>query len=445
MVRYFNLFKTRTGKYRMAKVSLAVLIGSVLMLGLVSCTAATGAGSTPTVVFTPPPATSTVSSAPVCETRGVWLNPEAFFGQFCDDPQDADCQPLARGDARVISRINTLLDQLESAHINTLFVASPQVGENCGWANRFVFEDFVSAAQQRGFSLHLWVINKSRPDPACAEDFQADFTDPQEKYRQADWIMELLRQYGQYFDGVHFDYIRYSEWEAVDRNKMGTTQPGTGEEIGVSATVKQVHQMLQQNYPHIKLSAAVLPAEPAYARSQLVRSKIIWQEDVPEWYQDWFAANPGNWYALQADYSSVPLHMKYQQDAIGWLRAGAMDAIIPMNYTLDDAQWNTETEAWKSMSSFQTNNFDKVFMGLRWGKDYNSDPANVIRKIEFGRSIGVKGFVIFELGEWDADADSGQGNFVDDSPLIRLLTVDSEENHFQAPFRDAVASCLAAR
>ena len=82
-------------------------------------------------------------------------------------------------------------------------------------------------------------------------------------------------------------------------------------------------------------------------------------------------------------------------------------------------------------------------MGLFWSKGYNSDPALVTQKIEYGRSIGLKGFVIFQLAEWDRDANNGEGAFIDDSPLLNLLTVDSAANNYQAPFKEPIDSCLA--
>ncbi len=341
------------------------------------------------------------------------------------------------------ARINTLLDQLDSAHLNTLFVASPKVGENCGWANRYAFEDFIAMAKERGFSLHLWIINKARADPTCNEKAQIDFTDPQEKYRQAAWVQDLLGLYANYLDGVHLDYIRYSDWEKIDKDKMGDNRPDSGDAIGVSATVMQIHQVLQDNYPNFKLSAAVLPVESAYASSHRQSGSVVWDEAVPKWYQDWFAAYPDSWYSRRIGSNGVPLHMKYQQDPVGWIRANFIDVIIPMNYTLDTKQWDAESDYWKSFTTFEQNNFSRVFMGLRWGKDNQADPGKVIEKIEYGRSIGLQGFVIFEFSEWDEDVNNGAGGYVDDTALINLLTVDSAANHFHAPYKAPIRSCMA--
>jgi uncharacterized lipoprotein YddW (UPF0748 family) len=419
----------------------------LFVLGLAACvwqgSSKSGASlkDVPNSSLTPADQAIAVPNEISCEARGVWVSPGAFYGYYCDDPQGTNCWPLARGDAKVIARINALLDQLEKAHLNTIFVPSPKMGENCGWVNRYAFEDFIALAKQRGFSLQLWVINKARSDPGCSDHSQVDFTDPQEKYRQADWVATLLARYADYFDGVHLDYIRYTDWAPVDKNKMGALQPGTDEEIGVSATVNQIHHMLREQYPRLELSAAVFPAEPAYAETGSVTSKAAWREDIPVWYQDWFAAHPGSWYDQRSDYKEVPEFMKYQQDPISWLRENAIDYVIPMNYTMDTGQWSTQSDYWKSFASYEQNNFDKIWMGLRWGKDYQASPEQVIRKIEYGRSIGLRGFAIHEFSAWDAAANGGQGDFVDDTTLIDLLSVDLPGNNFHAPFKEPLRPC----
>jgi len=56
----------------------------------------------------------------------------------------------------------------------------------------------------------------------------------------------------------------------------------------------------------------------------------------------------------------------------------------------------------------------------------------VVRKIRYGRSIGMNGFVIFILANHETD----------DSALIDALTVDSATNGNDAPFKEWVPSCL---
>ena len=393
--------------------------------------------------LTPEGETPTADTPEACEVRAAWVNPLAFGGYYCDDPAEEECWPTKRGDPRVIARINVLLIQLHSAHLNTLFVASPSINGSCGWANRFAFEDFIRLAQKRGFSLHLWVANKERSDPAC-NDSQVDFTDPQEKYLQADWIVSLMQRYGRYFDGVHLDFIRYSDWGPIEKEKMGSVDPVTGEEIGVSAAVKQIYRALQEDYPGKKLTASVKTLEPDYAEANRKWDAVDWEEDVPQWFSEWFDSNPGNWYAkANPVYETVPLQMKYQQDAISWLRESFIDGLMVMQFTIDDDQWIRELGYWKTFTSYKQDSFSKVFMGLGWGKDYTQDPAHVARKINYGRAEGMRGFSIFQFSAWDDSLNEGRGAYVDDTPFINILTIDSAENGNLAPYKDIVPSCLA--
>ena len=83
---------------------------------------------------------------------------------------------------------------------------------------------------------------------------------------------------------------------------------------------------MKQSYPEKLLTAAVFPATPNYAESP--------KEYHPKWFTAWKKADPKNPYLSRGDF--VPEGFKYQQDAMGWLMGRFIDAIIPMEYTLDD-------------------------------------------------------------------------------------------------------------
>lgn len=384
---------------------------------------------------------ATVDTPILCEVRASMINPPAFGGNSCDYPTSPECFPLERGNPEVLDQINELLNQLQSAQLNTLFVASPSLHGNCGWANVYAFEDFIERAQKKGFSLHLWVSSKERSDPGC-NDSQVDYVDPQEKYRQANWIMSLMQEYGRYFDGVHLDYIRYSNWERINQQKMGDKDAATGEEIGVTATIRQISSSLREHYPKKKLTVSVKTLEPDYSSSIREGNSVSWQEDVPQWFQEWNRLNPGNWYsATNTNYATVPLQMKYQQDAISWLREELIDGLIVMQYTDKDDVWNQELEYWKTFTNYKQHNFEKVFMGLGW--NYQQDPEHIVRKIKYGRDSGVKGFSIFQFSAWNSALNNGRGGLINNTPVINALTIDSIENNFQAPYKDTISSCLA--
>jgi hypothetical protein len=113
-----------------------------------------------------------------------------------------------------------------------------------------------------------------------------------------------------------------------------------------------------------------------------------------------------------------------------------------MQYTMDDASWNKQTAAMKSLLNYQYTNASKAILALTWMKPDSSinsghDAAGDVRKIKYARSIGMKGFVFFEFSEKNSD-----GTWYSDAPLISALTVPSSTNNYDAPFAATAPSCL---
>jgi hypothetical protein len=96
----------------------------------------------------------------------------------------------------------------------------------------------------------------------------------------------------------------------------------------VSEVVRLSFQKMKQNYPEKLLTAAVFPATPNYANSS--------KEYHPEWFTAWKKTNSKNPYVSGGNF--VPEGFKYQQDAMGRLMGRFIDAIIPMEYTMDDVR-----------------------------------------------------------------------------------------------------------
>jgi hypothetical protein len=325
------------------------------------------------------------------ETRGVWLNPYSF--------RDAN----ARTD---------IMRKIRQAHLNTIFVVAPSIGPNYGWSEANSFLAFIKIAHEAGLKVHAWVGNKNR-----LHDGQVDFRDPAEQQAQAQWALDIVQTYGQWLDGFHLDFIRYSTWLPVNSG---------GWMDGVTATVAKIRASVRSYNPRIQVTAAVFPTGAAAANFQ--------QEDIPQWFRSWFDSHPGNYYATATPQGqSVPEHMKFQQDPVGWVVKDLLDAFMPMQYTMSDARWNNEVGLWNSFFASTHVSPAKLWMGLGWltetGRgDWGYDAAGIVRKIKEGRRQGIGGFVIFEMGRWDS------GNR--DEELIAALTKDSPVNGYAAPFKD---------
>ncbi len=330
-----------------------------------------------------------------CEVRGTWLNPYAFSSP---------------------TQLELTMSKLIAGHFNTVFVLAPPIGEFNGWSDPDAFAELVAQAHAAGISVHIWVAAMYR-----VAGVKADFRLPEEQAAQADWAEALMTAYPQ-VDGYHLDYIRYSQWEDVNSE---------GKLDGVSATVDAVAGYLA-SWPSKKhLTATSFSLEPNYA--------IFSREDIPRWFRTWFSANLDNDYIdpYGGGFDTVPCFFKYQQNPIGWIIDSGLSSMIPMEYTMDDNRWNQSARNLASFINSSGIPTSHGLMGIGWLEeeghdDWGYDAPGVVRKIKYGRTQGLGGFVIFQIGSWD----------VDDWPLINALTVDSVDNEFDAPYEDWRPSCL---
>jgi hypothetical protein len=325
-----------------------------------------------------------------CEVRGVWLKPPAISS------------PLQREET---------FKKIRKARLNTLFVITPPMKGNKSWSTQEEFESTLNHAKALGLSVHVWITNNDRVPGGV------DFTSPYEQKKQSQWGVALLEAYPS-LDGVHLDYIRDMEWES---GSMARTE-------GVSSTVRLSYEAIKSSYPSKFLTAAVFPSQPNYGGDR--------NEYLPPWFRSWVSAHPESPYSPQGSRGDryVPLGLKYQQDAMGWLRGEFIDAIIPMEYTTDDRLWQQDLENWIALHDGDPAG---IFIGLGWLEekehpDWGYDASGMVRKIRIGRGKGVRGFVIFVF------TPSGERDW----RLVDALAVDSEVNDYDAPFKKPAPSCL---
>jgi uncharacterized lipoprotein YddW (UPF0748 family) len=327
-----------------------------------------------------------------CEVRGVWV----------DELDDSE-------------KSTTILNNITAANLNTVFVVSPPIGPNDGWSDGKQFKNFVKLAHRAGLSVHIWVPNMYRSKNGNRSDFRSK----KERTAQKKWVLRLLKKYKRYVDGIHFDYIRYYDWENVnDADKMDA----------VNRVVDEMADAVRKKYKKMFVTATTISATPTWADFSA--------EDIPDWFREWYAAHPGNIYETSYSYPTVPNHMKYQQDPVAWIRESNLDAVLPMQYTTDDSDWNEEADSWKSFLAYSGKEPARVLMGIGWLEEeghpeWGYNAAGVANKIIYGRSLGYKGFAIYELNGGAHDQD-----------LVNVLTVDSADNGFAAPFKSAKAGCF---
>lgn len=327
-----------------------------------------------------------------CEVRGVWVDELDNSG-----------------------KVATIVNNIRSANLNTVFVVSPPIGSNNGWSPKKQFASFVKLAHRNNLSVHIWIPNMYRKKDGT----QADFRSAKERKAQKKWALKLLKKYKRYADGIHFDYIRYYDWENVNKDQKMDA---------VSQAVREMTSAVRKKYKNMFVTATTVSATPTWANFSA--------EDIPDWFRDWYSANPGNVYETSYSFPTVPNHMKYQQDPVTWIRESNLDAVMPMQYATSDTAWNQEADSWRSFLAYSGKEPSRILMGIGWLEEeghpeWGYDAAGVARKISYGRSLGYKGFVIYEL--------NGSAR---DSELVNVLTTDSAENNSNAPFESSAATCL---
>lgn len=336
-----------------------------------------------------------------CETRGTWLWASSIDSE----------------DKRAL-----VLQKISNANLNTVFVSIPPIDGNHGYGTGDAFLAFIKEAKILELSVHGWMSNGRRN----GRNVHADFRDPDEQDGQVRWVNNLMNLYGDYLDGVHLDYIRFFDGEAVNLDKKLD---------GVTETVRKIANHLESNYPGTFLTAACFREAPS--KEESYRDPPLWVEDVPQWFRDWYAVNPGSIYH-GPDFVYVPYHFKYQQNPVGWLKNNIVTAVMPMQYSIRHDEWKLTADIFKSFNAFVWDSPSGVYMGIGWMPKTSDtsvrgfDPPGVVRKIKYGRTIGMKGFVIFILANHETD----------DTALIDALAVDSETNDNDAPFKEWVPSCL---
>ena len=249
-------------------------------------------------------AAGAVNGQAMDEVRGVWLNPDAFNS------------PSAR---------SSTLGKIASANLNTVFLAAPPINGNYGWSDPAAFQICLDDARLQGLAVHGWIANHSRLGGS-----PVDFSSAAERASQRQWVLDLLAAYRD-LDGVHFDYIRDEHWDDPDAARMG----------GITELLRISKEAIDSAFAGKRLTATSFTS----ASASYLGSQPDWSGDVPQWYRDWYDADPGNWYiqqgatdpSLDPDWLLGPLHFNYQQNSPFWLSSAYADAVVPMQYTNRDS------------------------------------------------------------------------------------------------------------
>ncbi len=335
------------------------------------------------------------------EIRGIWVHTYS--------PQDWD----------------VVMKKIADAGLNSVFVRVAR-GVNAlypskilpmdGWANdawnngagRDELKTMIEAAHQNGLEFHAWKVNfNASAGMRAGEGPAAMFTqmkaddrlmrdmngvqapalnpgDPRNRQLEVDAMAELVQNYD--VDGVHFDYIRYTEiggdgkenydfdYGAVSRFEFEKSRgmkvanwPADvfsgrlkaeyedWERENINDVVQRVHKATKASKPRVMVSAAVWRANRKY------RAGI-------------------------------------KQDWTRWAREGWLDFVVPMDYSADMARFE------RDMKEQIPNVAGHIPFAAGIGTYLQKAPEDVKKQIEIARQNGADGYVLFAYNDDSIEA-----------------------------------------
>lgn len=191
---------------------------------------------------------------------------------------------------------------------------------------------------------------------------------------EVDAVRELVKRYP--VDGIHLDYVRYKDSSvcccdgcrtrfahdsglSVDPWPASLKRPDVRVAYSrwrcgrITHLVREMREMLRRDAPAVRLSAAV------FGRYPLCMDSVG---------QDWYL----------------------------WLKRGYVDAVCPMNYTDDPADFRR----WVALQVALPGVSDRILPGIGvTARDCNLDPVQVIGQIREVRRQNLPGYLLFDLNQ----------------------------------------------
>ena len=307
----------------------------------------------------------------------------------------------ANGIRRQQQELRDILDQLKEANFNTVmlqtrlrgdliypsaFETFPEAltgktGRNPGY-DPLAFA--IEECHKRGMELHAWIVtipignhrqiklldkySVVRKNRKICKQYQGSwYLDPGHP-GTADYLAGIVREIVSRYDvdGVHFDYIRYSENTRRFPDKDTHRKYGKGKDLkqwrreNITAIARRLHAEVKQLKPWVKVSSSPVGK-----------------------FKDTNRYSSFGWNAYETVY----------QDAQGWLKEGIHDALFPMMYFKDNHFYPFALD-WK-----ENDNGRWVVPGLGIyflsPKEQDWPIDEVSRQLHFTRQTGLAGHAYF--------------------------------------------------
>ncbi len=256
------------------------------------------------------------AQTPKHEIRAVWLTTIESLDW-----------PHSKSASKQKQELIDILDQLQRANINTILIQTRvrastifpstmepwdvcltgRAGQSPGYdALQFCIDE----CHKRGMECHAWIVTipvgkwhtdgckkiRQRMPNLIVKIGEEGYMNP-EKPQTGDYLAQFCRDVTRRYDvdGIHLDYIRYSEtWKLRVSRAEGRRN--------ITDIVRKIHHAVKSEKPWVKLSCSPVGK-----------------------YDDLSRYRSGGWNANTA----------VCQDAQGWMRDGLMDALFPMMYFKD--------------------------------------------------------------------------------------------------------------
>ena len=335
------------------------------------------------------------------EIRGIWVHTYA--------PKDWD----------------EIMGRIKGAGLNSVFVRVSR-GVNAlypskvlpmdGWAadawkdgkGTDELKTMIEAAHRNGLEFHAWKVNfnasagmragagpaamfaQMKADDRLMRDVNGVQTaalnpgDPRNRQLEVDAMLELVEKYD--VDGVHFDYIRYTEIGGDGKENFDFDYGDVSRREFEKARGAKV-----KNWPADVFSGALKVEYEDWERGNIndVVQRVYWATK---------ARKPN----VQVSAAVWRANRKYRagikQDWTRWAREGWLDFVVPMDYSADMTRFESD------MKEQIPNVAGHIPFAAGIGTYLQKSPDDVAKQIEIARKNGADGYVLFAYNDDNIDA-----------------------------------------
>ncbi len=341
------------------------------------------------------------ANAPTPEIRGIWVHTYS--------PQDWDVTMKKIADAG----LNCVFVRVARG-VNALYPS--KILPMDGWAadawndgkGKDELKTMIDAAHRNGLEFHAWKVNfnasagmragvgpaamftKMKADDRLMRDVNGVQTnalnpgDPRNRQLEVDVMKGLVANYD--VDGVHFDYIRYTEVGGDGKENYDFDYGAVSR-----FEFEKARGMKVANWPADVFSGHLKAEYEDWERENI-------NDVVKRVYANTKASKP----RVQVSAAVWRANRKYRaglkQDWTRWARENWLDFVVPMDYTADNARFESD------MKEQIPNTAGHIPLAAGIGNYLIKDPKDVVKQIEIARKNGADGYVLFAYNDDNIDA-----------------------------------------